>query len=123
MRFTCIQFNLEEEDDYYRYTDVVANGSAIQTEEDLNDPYFDWIKEKDFQWFVEESYEGYLVFTVVFYERHPYFNCFLLRSMRQGNNYIFRNDMMNKPFDVVEPWLLQFYKNYKRRKKNKGTQI
>lgn len=124
MRFNCIEFNLGEEDIYYRYTDVVANGSAIQSEEDLTDSYFDWIKEKDFQWYAESSEEGYIIFTVAFHEKHPFFNCFLLRSMREpGARYTFKESYGVKPLEVAETWMLQFYKNYKRRKKSKGTQI
>lgn len=124
MRFNCIEFNLGEEDIYYRYTDVVANGSAIQSEEDLTDSYFDWIKEKDFQWYAESSEEGYIMFTVAFHEKHPFFNCFLLRSMREpGARYTFKESDGVKSLEVAETWMLQFYKNYKRRKKSKGTQI
>jgi len=118
MRFNCIEFDLGEEDAYYRYRDLVENGSVIQTEEDLTDPYFPWIMEKDFQWYAESSEDGYLVFTVAFHEAHPFFNCFLLRSMREpGAGYTFKESYRIKPLDVVESWLLQFYKNYKRRKK------
>jgi hypothetical protein len=120
MRFSCIEFDLGEEDAYYRYRDLVATGSAIQTEEDLTDPYFPWIMEKDFQWYVERSEDGYQVFTVAFHEAHPFFNCFLLRSMRDPSStgvYLFKEKHSLIPLDVVETWLLQFWKNYKRRNK------
>lgn len=113
MRFTCVKFDIEEEDIYYRFTDLVESGSAIQTEADLNDPYFEWIKEKGFQWYVEVDDEGYLQYTVVFYEEHPFFNCLLLRYLQLDEEQVYA------PLFIVEKWLIRMHNNYKRRQRRK----
>lgn len=118
MRVNFISFNLAEPDLYYRYSDLIESGSAITGPEDLEDDYYDWIKEKDFAWYVEKDDDGYFIFTVAFYEEHPFFNCLLLRKEYIYDRFTYNQSFM--PFKVVEPWLMRVFKNYNRRQRRKA---
>jgi hypothetical protein len=100
MRFTCIQIDPSENIYMYRYTDLLdpmhGGISSIESEADLidEDNYYRWIRGDGYQWFKDGS-----IYTVAFYESHPFFNCFVLdrTGMFGYNKYI--------PLQIVEEWL------------------
>ena len=126
MRFTCVEISLGEDSTFYRYTDVLkSNRCSIKSEEDLSDEYYGWHMEKGFQWFHE--YDGTAsMYTIAFYESHPFFNCLLLVDLNEKDNSLFGNFFESDeraclPFTkVVEPWIKKVNTNYRRRQKKEA---
>lgn len=59
MRFSCIEISFEDEDPYFRYTDMLtANRSSVRDESDLHDKDYGWIYGDGFQWFNQDSLSG-----------------------------------------------------------------
>jgi len=111
---------------------LTSNRSSISSKEDLSDEFYGWHMEKGFQWYRDEDSAG-VIYTIAFYEEHPYFNCLLLVENNEKNNYSFGETHQNAfseyaksneraclPFTkVVEPWIERINKNYNRREKRK----
>ena len=115
MRFSCIEISFEDEDPYYRYTDMLtSNRSSIKDESDLQDDHYEWQHEKDFQWFASDSLSGEDTnITVVFPESHPFFNC-----------YVFHEELSDdprnvEPLEAVERFMIPIYNRWVRREKAK----
>jgi len=117
MRFTCVEISLGEIQAFYRYTDVFeSRRCSIKDEKDLSDEYYGWHIEKGFQWFREEDSVGE-IYTIAFYEEHPFFNCLLLVDL----NYFKSDERACLPFTkVVEPWIKKVNTNYRRRQKREA---
>ena len=124
MRFSCIEFSFEDDDPYYRYTDMLtANRSSIRDESDLHDKYYNWKYGDGFQWFTQDDLSGEGTNIVVaFYESHPFFNCYMFFEALDGRLpdelYLYNC----KPLEVVVDFIIDIHnkwvKSNKRSKKN-----
>lgn len=120
MRVNFVQLDLTEGDQYYRYRDILEHpNSSINGPEALEEDYYDWVKEKDFAWFVNGDYN----YIIAFYENHPFFNCLSLRYAHMLLDNIGWDMACSPVSDIVEPWFEKVYKNYKRRLKRKETPL
>ena len=114
MRFSCIEISFEDEDPYYRYTDMIAaNRSAIRDESDLHNDYFEWKHGDEFQWFYSDSLSGEDTnITIAFHESHPFFNC-----------YMFYEDLSDprnvEPLAAVERFIIPIYNRWIKNDKAK----